>query len=215
VPIDGSEPETDYGYVGAATALTVDADNVYWASDEAIFKAPKDGSAAPAIVVDTSVQYGAGIAVDATSIYWSVYGNAIGSPGSILSAPIGGGPLSTLASNLLFPAEIALVGGTLYFNQPGDGVSPNGSVKSIPITGGAAPTVIRPALVAPQPLAADGAAVFYGYDSGHLAKSPVPSGAATELYGSSMSYVVAIAVDATSVYWVDPYLAHVVRLTPK
>src|SRR5579883_2327812 len=129
---------------GDAMGLAVDGANVYWTSGPAL---ASTGPAGPGCVFGpgpapgqpsgavwavsrkggvpselASVVNPGGIAVDATRVYFTsasdgVYGHDMS--GSLLSVPIAGGPVSTLASNLAAPDAVAVDASKVYWTNWG------------------------------------------------------------------------------------------------
>jgi DNA-binding beta-propeller fold protein YncE len=54
-----------------------------------------------------------GIAVDATSVYWTTYSNA----GTVMKVSTGGGTTTTLASGQSYPAHIAIDATSVYWTN--------------------------------------------------------------------------------------------------
>ncbi len=181
----------------------------------------------------------AGIAVDSSNVYWTntdYCGAAtvnnpcpdapLGSAGNpdpidpgntVMSVPIGGGALTTLASNQNGLWPIAVGAASVYWTSPD-----NLAVMSVPI-GSGAPTVLVAEQYYPWDVVVDATHAYWvnvdDADNGSVIMS-VPldgSGAPSAIAaGQSASY---LAVDAQSVYWTnqgkDGADGTVMRLTPK
>jgi hypothetical protein len=118
------------------SAIAADAVNVYWADlgSGAILQAPlgSTGSGATTLVAGPAAGAPRAIAVDATSVYWT---NSK-SNGAIMSVPIGGGPVTTLASGQSYPYGVAVDGTSVYWTNSGTGkviamALPNGAPQEI------------------------------------------------------------------------------------
>ena len=120
----GGGPATTFASQQYASAVTADAQNVYWASSwqEAILKQPAGGGSA--VTLASGQYYPNAIAVDATNVYWT---SGQGGAGTVMSVPIGGGTPVTLASNQAYPAAVALNSTTLFWVNFGDG-----TIHSVP-----------------------------------------------------------------------------------
>jgi hypothetical protein len=64
-----------------------------------------------------------GIAVDATSVYWTTYGG-----GTVMKLPLGGGTPVTLASGQSSPTRIAVDATSVYWTNY---VNPGGAVMKV------------------------------------------------------------------------------------
>ncbi len=138
-----------------------------------------------------------GIAVDATSVYWTNSGD-----GTVMKAPIGGGTPSLLSSGGATPMPIALDTTNLYWGDAGRGV-----VMKVPLGGGPASAVAccTGPLVS---IALDGTNVYWtkgGVADGAVMKAPLldaDGGAGMALF-SAPSLPGGIAVAASNVFWTD------------
>lgn len=79
------------GRAGLTGRLAVDGSSVYWQEGNNIQKAPKTGGAVATLVTRASIT---GLATDGTNVYLAENLN----PGNILSLPVGGGAVTTLAT---------------------------------------------------------------------------------------------------------------------
>ncbi len=130
-----------------------------------------------------------GLAVDATSIYWTDRG-----AGTVMKAPIGGGTATTLASGQNGPEGLAVDATSVYWvNESG------GTVMKAPIGGGTA-TTLASGQNLPYGLAVDASNVYWANLGGTVMKAPIGGGTATTL-ASGQSTPDAVAVDASNLYW--------------
>jgi hypothetical protein len=174
--------------------IALDSDSVYWTNvgdfTGAIVKVPIGGGAITTIASESNVSFGGSVAVDSTSVYWTVssthsstHADAGDLPsGSVMKAPKAGGTSTTLASDRPRPVAIAVDGISAYWIEGG-------------------PTCATP----PCP--------------GTVMKAPVGGGSAVTL-ASGQRQPSAIAVDSTSVYWVAERTlgdddSSIMKLTPK
>ena len=67
------------------------------------------------------------IAVDSTAVYWTDYG-AGNDDGAVMSVPIGGGKVTTLATAQNGANCIAVDGSSVYWTDYGDGLLSAGSI---------------------------------------------------------------------------------------
>ena len=131
-----------------------------------------------------------GIAVDATSVYWTTTYEGAGE-GTVKRVPIGGGAAVTLASGGS-PDGIAVDGTSVYWTNP-----TAGAVMKVPLGGGAAVTLDAQANA--LAVAVDATSVFWVDGLGKMRKVPIGGGPAVTL-ASPLATAYAIAVDGTSVY---------------
>ena len=189
--------------------VAVDSTSVYWTSNDLVLKAPIGGGA---VVVLAS---GDGpIAVDGTSVYWADDHNNAISKAPLTGVP-DGGTATVLApgqSTIYSNASMALDGTGVYW------VSSNGGTDSIlkaPLTGvpdGGSPLTVAsvPGLI--HGITVDGTGVYLTWT--HTGGTPTVAatapltgvadgGAPTTLVTTGVGSPVAIAVDATRIYWAD------------
>jgi hypothetical protein len=132
-----------------------------------------------------------GIAVDATSVYWTENDN----PGTVMKVALGGGSPTTLASAQSEPQCIALNATGVYWTT-------SGPVMSVPLNGGS-PTTLAPGQGPPNGIAVDATSVYWTTGAvDTVTKVPIGGGSAATL-ASVQNNPSAIAVDATSLYWTD------------
>jgi hypothetical protein len=135
---------------------------------------------------------------------------------AILSQPIAGGAITTLVSSSSgpqMPGSIAVGGGNVFFSagpsacDRDGGVCPQ-NVYSVPTSGGAVVTLDAPTTYSAGGVITDDAYVYwcgaaYGINPpnvGILAREPLAGGARETLEAGE---VFAVAVDESSVYWID------------
>lgn len=149
------------------------------------------------------------IAMDATNIYWTEIAYPLTTTsGSVKSKTIAGGAETTLATGLNAPFGIAVDTTHVYFTEEG-----GGNVKKVPIGGGATVTLAS-VLNNPQYIAVDASNVYFtefgtwnaGFgvqnNDGTIKKISIGGGATVAL-ASALDGPKAIAIDATSIYWVE------------
>ena len=156
----------------------------------------------------------AGCIADATSLYW-LY---LGAPAVIMKAPLTGGTPTTLVAPDADGGFNQQVAGTDYQNLAVDGANLywtnviDGTLRKVPKNGGT-PVVLANTVPAqgPDSIATDGESVYW-FTTGPnvLMKTPVGGGASvtvvsgTTVAGAQPGAVTPIvAVDATSVYWLN------------
>lgn len=111
VPKTNANPVT-LAATTSATAVAVDATDVYWidSSAAAIFRVPISGGT-PTMVVSSPPNLAA-LAVDGINVYWTSY-----SAGTVSKVPVDGGPVVTLASAQSFPTNIAVDSTSVYWTN--------------------------------------------------------------------------------------------------
>lgn len=177
-----------------ATSVATDGVDLYWFGSNGIFKQYLSGGTPVSLAAATPAGADA-IAVDASNVYWL---DASGGS-SLLSVPIGGGQVSTMASNLggtqNFVWGLALDSQRIYW-------SATSSIGALPIGGGTATTLASSQNV-PNGIASDGTNVYWvNHGDGTIMRAPAGGGTAqTIASGQGQLQAVSIALDATSVYW--------------
>jgi hypothetical protein len=187
-------------------AVATDGVNLYWTGDMSVFARALAGGSTSTLAVSSHLRGSTdgSIAVDSTSVYVAV--NLVGVPGTIVRVPIGGGQLTTIASEQS-PLSVAVDATNVYWtNDDGAG----GSVARAPL-GGGAPTTLSTGPAA-SGIAVDGSSVYWTNEDGTVMSVPVAGGTPTTL-ASDQQPSPAIAVDSTSVYWLSS--GGVMKLTPK
>jgi hypothetical protein len=199
-----------------AVSLAVHSTSVYWTTykETAVLKTPVNGGMTltlaqgqPAAVNDGPQ----GIAVDATSVYWTNLGFCTGQPescnGLVMKVPGDGGKADTLASGQASPEYLALSGTHLFWTN-----SQIGTVMTLP-KGGGTPTTIASAQTEPVFIALDATSVYWTTGS-TVMRAPLDGGKASTIASGQMSPR-GIVVDDTSVYWTNEMGGTVTRLSPK
>ncbi len=166
VPIGGGAPVTVVSGESNPRGVVVDSTSIYWATlacagdggvcAGAVRKAPLDGLPDGGAVSTLASGQPLSLAVDAKSVYWTNAGtqaNGYGD-GSVMSVPIGGGTVVTLATGQNNPYGIAVDADTVFWTTLG------GTVMSVPIGGGAANTLASGQLF-PLAIARDPASVYW------------------------------------------------------
>jgi hypothetical protein len=170
-PVTGTSPSNLSSFDGGMIPVgaAIDANNAYWSwTDEqnssGIFVAPLDGGTST-----TSIPTGSPnrfLAVDGTYVY---YPDTNGGAGVLRSAPLDGGPPTTLVSGLTFGAEegnvvpLAVDSTSIYWSEGSCGSSDGGcafSVMKAPLAGGGTPVVLATFDEGVQQIAVDATSVY-------------------------------------------------------
>ena len=148
-----------------------------------------------------------GIAVHKGVVYWTSY--AAGS--TVMSEPVAGGPITTIATNQDYPYAIAVDDNNVYWTNyddqyaPGGGSGTSGTVMKMPLTGGGTPVTLANGLSGPTAIALDATNVYFANSVGGTVKSVAIAstgpGTATTLATAQTPY--AIAVSNGVVYWTN------------
>ena len=135
------------------------------------------------------------VAVDGESVYWVTGAPGPNFPGAVMKAPLGGGPVTTLASGDGFPwpCHIALDGANVYWG----GHSADVGVRKVPLHGGAMTTVAMSGN-ATGGLAVDETSAYFTADYTDVSKVSLLGGAVGSL---ATSGGIGLAIDAQHVYW--------------
>ena len=142
------------------------------------------------------------LAVDSTNVYW------VNEGGSIVKAPLAGGPPITLASGQPNPQAIAIDSTNVYWVTNVTGVAQNAVLK-MPLHGGAISTLATG--LDPRGIAVDTTSVYWTDGTrggGRVWKVPisgVPDGGSPTLIATAKRPAgpTSILVDSSSVYWTE------------
>jgi len=224
---------------GYGAEITVDATNVYWATGAGVFKTPLAGGAIATLVPGGQPF---GVAVTATTLYWTDFEGLLGrvgldgsgavtlvstslptpppyfvaadttnvywttqtdnTTGTVTSQPLGGGSITTLASNQDLSAGIAVQNQNLYWVTIGTGAANTGAINTSPTSSAMAHAVTQANY--PFDVAVDDNNLYW-------TSRGVPGGGTPITLGESVEPV-GIAVDATNVYWADMNQSTVMRV---
>ncbi len=151
VTIAGGPATTLVQRSGDVGALALGAANVYYVAGNGIFKVPLEGGAPTLLAMADSPNT---LAVDATNVYWTNFGDS-GSNGTVMKIAMAGGPPTTLASGIRSPFGLAVDAIRVYWT--GDN-----AVMAVPIAGGAAATLVpQDAAQGPFGIAVDTTSVYW------------------------------------------------------
>lgn len=139
------------------------------------------------------------LAVDATSVYWTNYGDIMGTNGTVIKIPIDGGTATTLASNQAAATSLAIDDSFVYWTG-------SAAVNKVAKSGGGST-----ALVSTQynlaGIATDGTNVYFcnsapnATSTGTIAQVATTGGTVTNL--ASPKNCGEVAVYSSNVYWSD------------
>jgi hypothetical protein len=159
--------EVGAGWFWLSSPITTDSQNVYWATDNVIMKVSKSGG--PPIVLASGLCNPPDIAVDSSNVYWTEQCNLTCADddsncavGTVMSVPIDGGPMTTIASGQAGPLWIAVDETSVYWTTTGCAYgSPDGTVMKAPRTGGGTPVTLASGEEGPTALAVDETSVYW------------------------------------------------------
>ncbi len=200
VPIIGGSPVTVATANGAIYHRGISVDNtfVYWADEDGVKRATKDGASTVTLFSDPRVH---DLAIDVDYVYWT--GGMIGS-GEIRRIDKSGGTVQTLASSgLHYPRSLVVDEGYVYWAEVT-------TLKRVSIAGGVPPTTIySEAGSQMSSVAVSGSFLYWSQTdsggsigSGKVRHIPKAGGSMTDIE-TSLSGPDSINLDSQSVYWGD------------
>jgi hypothetical protein len=188
----------------------VDSTNVYWtdlgtsSGNGAILQTPIAGG--EIITLAFGQAQPIAIAVDEAQVFWIASDD-------VLAVPIGGGQLTTIATDPLHPAALVDDGTNLYWLDSGNGAD-GALIGWSPASGTA--TTLAAALSKSQALTFDTDTLYWATfaSDGAIESLPKAGGAMAATLASGLGGILALAVDATSVYSTNHFDGTITR-TPK
>lgn len=191
---------TELAAAQLAQSFTTDRRYLYWTTQhDGIRRAPLAGGDVTTLVSGESNPWN--IVVDADNIYWVTLA------GDVRKAPIDGGSAIVLASGASV-GGIAVDGDNLYWMTGGE--TTMGNVMRLALAGGA-PAVLATVPGGPAALTVDADQVYVA--TGGSVFAVAKSSGTVTLLASGQAGNESIAVDATSVYWLDNNLGAIWKKT--
>jgi hypothetical protein len=185
--------------------IALDAANVYWAAaggggpaQASVRTSPKAAGAAHNVATNRGQVRD--LTVDATDVYWTEPAAS-----SVFKASIAAfGVVTAVATNQAGAGGIALDAAHVYWANTAGGTAGMGAIMSVAKLAGA-PTAIVSNLTAPFLIAIDGTNVYWDEQraAGNIATAPLAGGSAATTVVAGQGFSNCIAVDATSVYWIN------------
>ena len=192
------------------TGIALDTTSVYFTNfdDGTVMSVPKDGSSGPSVVAMSQTQP-SGIAVDDTYVYW-VNDTTSGGVEELAKTASPSTPPTEL-SVADDPVGVAVDAVNVYFTSENEGI-----VYQVPIAGGTTITLAM-SLNEPTAITTMGGYVYYtDYGDGTVQRVPSGGSGAVVLMASGVSQPVALALDATSLYFVADATGNTVfKVTPR
>jgi hypothetical protein len=182
---------------GELFGVTLDTTKVYWTTDDdtgrgAVMARALGGGKVQALAPRQA--YPRFVVVDATAAYWTDLT-------TVMMVPLDGGTATTIASGQN-PEGIAVDATSVYWTNWAGGA---GAVMKAPLAGGA-PTTLA-SVPGPMGIAVDATGVYVTAYSSSRAKGAIVKvalgGGTTTTLASAQNNPNAVALDGTSVYWVD------------
>jgi hypothetical protein len=187
-------------------AFAIGSTEVYFIDGEKIESVPHSGGTPKTLIALTGTPSLNGIAVDATSVYWTERKGAGSTGGSVNKIPLAGAASATvLASGLNTPTTLRVDATNAYWID-----SNAQTISTVPLAGGT-PTVLASGsnanpldkdVYGPVGIAIDANNVYWA-NSGNANVMSVPIAGGTPTVLAQGVAVVAMTADATSVYWAN------------
>ncbi len=194
IPRAGGAAETLAVGDSRITGLAVDGVSVYWIEDGGIPLVRKvTAGGGPTTLASGSGPAGP-LAIDNANVYW------MGHFDTISKIPKNGGTLAVIGSGLPFLSDFTTDGESVYFTEQDTGL-----VTSVPSRGGT-PMVLAPLAGGTWRILGLDTSNLYWIDQSTVSRVPKAGGAIELLVSplaSDLTIPNAIAVDDTSVYWIE------------
>jgi O-antigen/teichoic acid export membrane protein len=185
--LDGSAVDEDFIALpsGWACGVAVDAGHLYWASNSSgkLGRAALDGSSVQAAWMSPGTGHGCGIAVDATSVYWAT-------ASGVYSAPLGGGPASTISEATTDNCGVAVNAAHIYW-ATGEGWIERDTL------GGGPPTPIVEVPLSPCGVAVDANYLYWANSaSDTIGRSNLDGSGVDQRFAEGARHPCGVAVDS-------------------
>ena len=202
------------------STIAVNATTVYWVNGTGDLGMSPIATPSPQTLTPMAAQAGTGLALGSTNVYWASANDGL------VSAPLGGGQISTIFTGIVF--GVAVDSSHVYLaNNATDNGFQTGSnaILKAPVGGGTPTTLV--AAHGPMAVVADGSSVYWVDYSGTLMKVALNGNVVSTLVSAGVAHLGgeygthALAVDSTSVYvatgitGAGATAAAIVRVTPK
>jgi len=185
--LDGSAVDEDFIVLpsGWACGVATDAGHLYWASNSSgkLGRAGLDGSNVQAAWMSPGTGHGCGIAVDSGSVYWAT-------ASGVYSAPLGGGPVSTISEATTENCGVAVNAAHIYW-ATGEGKIERDTL------GGGPPTPIVEAPLSPCGVAVDANYLYWANSaSDTIGRSNLDGSGVDQRFAEGARHPCGVAVDA-------------------
>ena len=188
-----------------AASIATDGSNVYWTDSGnggAVRRAPNGAPVSTPSTVAGGQMGADGLALDATSVYWSTNDPV---NGAIHSAPKNttNGSGSLVVTKQASPHGVAVANGFIYWINQANGTPKAASINRVPVTGGA-PAVLASQLSAPQTIAVNGDSVYWTDAlDGTISRVPLAGGSPPQFVVAHEAAPAGLALSSTCLYFTD------------
>jgi len=207
VGLSGGVPVQLASLEGPIWALAVNGTSVYFTNGRAastsvsIESMPLAGGAPTTLISGQSAQV---LALDSANMYWTNQGT--GTNGTVMKMPLDGGSPTTLASGQAYPNTIAVDATSAYWTNAyeftGSINTMVSSVMRVSLNAGATPVMLASDQYLVHAIVSDGTSAFWVTEYGTVVREPV-AGGPTTVFASGQDQPIAVALDATNVYWAN------------
>jgi hypothetical protein len=175
--------------------IAVNGSHVFWTSGHGTLQSvPLSGGPVTTVASMSGAETGGGVALDSSNVYWTF--TASMPAGLVLSQPLGGGAVATMATGQDSPFDIAVNSSALFWANE----SSTEGFATVSFDGGV-PQVVGPTHnLSAGSIAVDDSSVYWS-DEVSICKQALSGGAPVTLATGFRPNQ--IAIDAARVYWTD------------